>query len=120
MKKLVVVLIMTFITILSYGQDINTESTEFVYCQIISNTTGLKGKPNIKIDFGKSEPAGWENINKDPSTGKPYDFNSNIDALNFMAKQGWELVQSNMVGDYSPGFTYFYILRKKVEVKEKS
>jgi hypothetical protein len=67
----------------------------------------------IFIDFVQSKKLLADNRYKDPSTGKPYVFNSIIDTLNFMAKEGWEFVQEYSISDVS-----HFILKRETTILE--
>lgn len=80
------------------------------YVQITGTERGLTSKLRINIDFGQKTRL----LNKDKQTvirdknGKILDFNSFIDALNFMSENGYEFVDV-----YSVGTDSFYILKRK-------
>jgi hypothetical protein len=75
-------------------------------------------KIKIEIDFGQHKNY-TDNLYKDPSTGKPMVFNSVVDALNFMGKDGWEFVQEYTEGDRQIGIIYHFILKKITNILEK-
>ncbi|MFZ5552172.1 MAG: hypothetical protein ACOZCO_03580 [Bacteroidota bacterium] len=116
MKKLLLTLaLFVGITAASMAQ------TQEAYCEIVGRATlSLTGKIKIDVDFGQENKA-FEGINndviKDPATGKPKKFNSMIDALNFMAADGWMLVGSYPVVDSSGNVEYHYIMKKSVTKK---
>ncbi len=73
-------------------------------------------KLTIQIDFGqrtKFFSAGTETILKDEQ-GKALDFNSMIDALNFMTENGFEFVIAYTITVRNQS-VYHYILRRKKE-----
>lgn len=53
---------------------------------------GMSGKQVFAIDFGQKSELINDKTYKDES-GKPLIFDSMIDVMNFMANNGWELVQ---------------------------
>jgi uroporphyrinogen-III synthase len=76
----------------------------------------MSTKLTIQIDFGqrtKFFSAGKETILKDEE-GKALDFNSMIDALNFMSQNGFEFVNAYAITLGSQN-VYHYILKKKKE-----
>ena len=86
-----------------------------VYCEIVGKEVGLlKKKVEITIDFGQEK--GWvesltgENPLKD-TTGKIIKFNSMIDALNHMSKQGWLFVNAYSITIKDTNI-YHYVMRK--------
>ncbi len=84
------------------------------YVQIIGTSKAFSTKLTIGLDFGqhtKMFSTGKETIVKD-ETGTPIDFNSMIDALNFMSKNGFEFVTAYIV-TVSNQNVYYYLLRHK-------
>jgi hypothetical protein len=84
------------------------------YVQILGTSKLLSTKLTIEIDFGqrtKFFSSGKETIVKDID-GKAVDFNSMIDALNFMSKNGYEFANAYAitVGNQN---VYHYLLRNK-------
>lgn len=71
-------------------------------------------KVNITIDFGQDMKWYQDNRLKDPETGKSMTFNSMIDALNYMGKQGWAFEQAYAVTQGNQN-VYHYLLRKPFE-----
>jgi hypothetical protein len=107
MKKLVLFLIAVFISISMYSQT----NPKFVYSEIIGTARFMSTKVTIEISFGQRVRALADNRLKDPQTGKPIVFNSMIDALNFMGKQGWEFAQAYIVTESNQNI-YHYLLKK--------
>jgi hypothetical protein len=94
-------------------------NSNFTYCEI-AGTSKLMGKNiTIKIDFGQSKKFLSDKRYQDPSTGKPFVFNSIIDALNFMGKEGWKFVQEYTEGDSQTGYIYHFLLEKKTSNLEE-
>jgi len=93
----------------------------YIYCQIQANQK-LNLKWSIRVDFGESLKYGlwWERL-KDKKTNEVIEFNSLIDAINYMSKNGWEYVDSYIiVAGYmgSTASTNIVIMRKKI-INEK-
>lgn len=100
-------------SMLSFAQD-----TKEIYCEITGRATlSFTGKIKIDIDFGQQNKA-FEGFNadalKDPVTGKPIKFNSMIDALNYMAADGWLFVNAYNITEANGNTQYHYIMRKVV------
>ena len=100
--------------------DIPIKDIDVEYVQIVGTSKFLSTKLNIQIDFGqrtKFFSSGRETIVKDVD-GKSLDFNSMIDALNFMSKNGFDFVNAYAI-TISNQNVYHYLLRnKKVQNKE--
>lgn len=121
MKKLLslTILIIGFAFSNVYAQTVNDiplKDIDVEYVQIVGTSKLMGRKLFIQIDFGQTTKfwsVGKETILKD-NQGKALDFNSMIDALNFMAENGYEFVNAYTisVGNQS---VYHYILRKSKE-----
>lgn len=99
--------------------DIPLKDIDVEYVQIVGTSKLLSTKLTIQIDFGqrtKFFSSGKETIVKD-TDGKAVDFNSMIDALNFMSKNGYEFVNAYAitVGNQN---VYHYLLRNKKSKSE--
>lgn len=107
MKRTLFILLISFFSVNLMAQD----APSFVYCEIVGYQKLLSNKVTIRIDFGEQMKAFASNRLSDPATGKPRVFNSMVDALNFMGKEGWEFIQAYNVpvGDVN----YFHYLMKK-------
>ena len=80
------------------GVDINTLAIN--YCEIVGSDMGLfKKKIIIAVDYGQKVNLGEGTVIEDVATNKPVVFNSMIDALNFMDKNGWEYIMVYDQGD---------------------
>ncbi len=90
-------------------QDIDAE-----YVQIMGSPVLLKNKINILIDFGQFYNAlsNKEQVILDRN-GRRMQFNSMIEALNFMSASGYEFVQAYGVSINNNEIEQYYILRKK-------
>jgi hypothetical protein len=117
MKKYIVIfLFLLTISTLSFSQtinDISFESIECEYMKLICGNEHYKSKNYIVFDFGREN----EELNKKKQIiknekGEEIFFFSMIDALNFMSKQGYELVDSYVV-EFSGIMQTHYLLRKK-------
>lgn len=110
MKKLLIipVLLLAF-TITAFSQD----NPKFVYAEIVRNGRLFGNKINIVLDFGQQMKI-FDNRLRDTS-GKPREFNTMIDALNFMAKQDWEFIQAYTVFYSSENNEIHYVIKKKFE-----
>lgn len=84
---------------------------KFVYAEIVGTAKFMSTKVTIEVNSGQRMKTYADNRLKDPKTGKPIKFNSMIDALNFMGKQGWEFVQAFVITE-SNANVYHYLLKK--------
>jgi hypothetical protein len=122
MRQLIVLLfVLILFDITLKGQQINNpiDSTKFTYCEIIGTRKLMNTKVNIEIDFGEKGNLRVDNRLKDPATGKNYVFNSMMDALNFMGKNGWEFVQAYATANDQAGTGYHFLMKKQTSLFEK-
>jgi hypothetical protein len=87
------------------------------YIQIIGTTKFLSSKWRIKFDFGQETKlfSVKEAVLTDENNRVIY-FNSMIDALNFMSKNGYEYLDSCVFFGSEQQNTIYYILKKKKKV----
>ena len=121
MKKTLLILTMILGVIPAFCQEkpIDSSTTKFNYCEIVVTSDLMKMKIKIEIDFGQQRNYAPDNLYKDPSTGKLMVFNSIVDALNYMGKDGWEFVQEYTEGDRQIGVIYHFLLKKMTNILEK-
>jgi uncharacterized protein YoxC len=95
---------------------VDTSRTVERYCMVSAIGKLLSSKVTISVDFGESLSLWKDNRIKDEITGKVKNFNSVIDALNYMGSQGWKYVNSLLLGN-GP-YVYQYIFRKEFPKEE--
>src|SRR3954464_12407876 len=108
MKKILAAGIFLFVTFTSYSQA--DTSTIEQYCQVIATPRLLSNKVTIEIDFGE-ERSFWKDNRLRTYEGTFKKFNSIIDALNFMGKEGWLFINAYPVR-YNDGEIYHFGFRK--------
>ena len=81
------------------------------YCQLNAQQK-LNGKINISIDYGQQQKFFSRNLFRD-SEGKPVEFNSVIDALNWLNSQGWEFVNAYVQVEDGSSVSH-YVMRRRV------
>ncbi|MDB5250841.1 MAG: hypothetical protein JWP27_10 [Flaviaesturariibacter sp.] len=97
--------------------DIPIKNIDVDYVQIVGTSRVLSNKLTIEIDFGQENKL----FSSDKDTrikdvnGKNMIFNSMIDALNFMTKNGYDFVQAYAITVNNQN-VYHYMLRKKKSV----
>jgi len=70
------------------------------YCKLTATGKMFSNKLHIELDFGDVERKWLKDYRlRDEKTGKPKQFNSVIDGLNFMGAQGWTLVNAFPMAD---------------------
>lgn len=93
--------------------DIPLKDIDVAYVQIVGTSKLLSNKLTIDIDFGQRNKvfSGKDTQIRD-ADGKRMEFNSMIDALNFMTTNNYEFVQAYTV-TVSNQNVYHYLLKKK-------
>lgn len=102
------------------------DTTTYEYCEVVSITKNLSpvamvDAVNVFIDFGWGQVYTPEDPMKDDN-GKPMNFTSQIDCLNYLAIKGWKVGQSTMFfqqsGMTQRSFTRYTLSRHKYGVKK--
>lgn len=117
MKKVLLLAIALFTISFAKAQTVNgvpLKDIQVEYVQIVGTSKLLSPKLTIEIDFGQVNSY-W--TNKDTQMldekGKKIEFNSMIDALNFMSANGYDFVSSYAVSVSQSQNVYHYLLRRK-------
>lgn len=118
MKKLSAFIIIVLFTMINAQSqtvnDVPLKNIDVEYVEIVGTARVLSTKLTVQIDFGQENKL----FSSDKDTrikdvdGRNMIFNSMIDALNFMTKNGYEFVQAYAVL-VSNQNVYHYLLRKK-------
>ena len=85
MKKVFILVFVQVVTLVSFAQKDTTKIEQ--YCQVIVTPRMLSNKVTIDIDFGE-EKSFWADTRLKTYDGKLKKFNTVVDALNFMGKEG--------------------------------
>ena len=91
MKKAALIVIVFLATSSLFAQ--SDTSTVEQYCQVIVTPRLLSNKVTIDIDFGE-EKGYWRDNRLKTYEGKLKKFNTVIDAMNFMGKDGWKFINA--------------------------
>ena len=91
MKKVLIICIVAFSSLLSNAQA-DTSKVE-QYCQLIATPRLLSNKVTIDIDFGE-EKSFWRDSRLKSYDGRFKKFNTIIDALNYMGRDGWIFINA--------------------------
>jgi hypothetical protein len=109
MKKIALIII-TLFTASSLFAQADTSRIE-QYCQVIVTPKLLSNKVTVDIDFGE-EKSFWRDNRLKTYEGKLKKFNTVIDAMNFMAKDGWKFINAYPV-NYGNTTIYHFAFRKE-------
>jgi hypothetical protein len=79
---------------IAYSQSQSLRTEEYCEVEVIWVSTA---RCHVRVDFGQPVGRGLLGLVdklRDPLTQQPMEFNSPVNALNYMNEQGWELVQA--------------------------
>ncbi|MCC8423508.1 hypothetical protein [Mucilaginibacter sp. UR6-11] len=91
MKKLFFLIILTPGMLQAYAQTDSVKIEQF--CQLIAVPRILSNKVTIDIDFGQ-EKKFWNDSRLRDREGAVKKFNTIIDAMNFMGREGWSFIHT--------------------------
>ncbi|DBA55594.1 hypothetical protein SJDPG2_02435 [Porphyromonas gingivalis SJD2] len=127
MKKLVlltVLLLMAMLPTLAQESEnaaaSNLPKPEYCYCEIVGSEGGfLSTKMKISIDFGQAVGFFAQNWKKElvDENGNPIKFNSMVDAMNYMARYGWQVDHTYAITQGNT-HVYHFLLKKKFVSEE--
>ncbi len=118
MKTIILTAILAFASTCSFGQT-DADKVE-QYCEVVATPRLLSTKVTIDIDYGE-ERSIWRDNRLKTDNGKLKKFNTVIDALNYMGKDGWILVNAFPTTPANSNPVYHYVFKKlilKTEVSE--
>ena len=96
MKKVFILVFVQVVTLVSFAQNDTTKIEQ--YCQVIVTPRMLSNKVTIDIDFGE-EKSFWADTRIRTYDVKLKKFNTVVDALNFMGKEGWVFINAYPVNN---------------------
>ena len=116
MKTFMIVFAFTLTAWTGFGQvtveDVNiNELKDVEYVELIIVKRIMSTKVSVFVDYGQPVKLLKPHVIKDEN-GQSIIFDSNIHALNFMDKRGWEFVSNNVSTSNSQN-VYYYLLKRK-------
>ena len=116
MENKFLILIFLIFSVFALSQTVNDKPLSEIdveYVQIVGTSKLLSNKLTIEIDFGQEDKffSAKDTQLKDKD-GKMLVFNSMIDALNFMSKNGYDFVNAYVITVNNQN-VYHYLLKKK-------
>lgn len=97
------------------------EKPKKVFCELLGSSKFMSSKVNVTIDFGQSTSF-WSGNSKQglvDENGKTIEFNSMVDAMNYMGALGWVFEQAYVVTVSGNQNVYHWLLSKDVTSKEE-
>ena len=113
MKKIILLLV-CFAACRALAQD-STKVEQ--YCEVTATGKLFSNKVTVDVDYGE-ERSFWKDHRLKDEDGRLKKFNSVIDALNYLGKQGWKLVNAYPVYNGSSSNVYHYVFKKDFLLKE--
>jgi len=114
MKKIFIISLVLFNTWASFAQA-NIAKVE-QYCQIIATPRLFSNKVTIDIDFGE-EKSVWKDNRLKTYDGKLKKFNTVIDALNYMGRDGWIFINAYPVS-IGENVIYHFAFKKEFSLED--
>lgn len=115
MKAIPIISIMLFTSLQSFPQK-DTAKVE-QYAEIVATPRLLSNRVTIDIDYGE-EKSIWRDNRLKEDNGRLKKFNSTIDALNYMGRAGWTLVNAFPVFVGTNSQVYHYVFKKSFSKSE--
>jgi len=84
---------------------------------VIATGKLLSNKVTIDINYGEARSF-WKDYRVKTEEGKLKKFNSVIDAINYLGKDGWKLVNAFPVSAGNGPMVYHYIFKKDFPISE--
>lgn len=117
MKTITIVALILFSSFQSFSQT-DADKVE-QYAEVVATPRLLSNKVTIDIDYGE-ERSIWKDNRLKTEEGKLKKFNTTIDALNYMGREGWKLVNAFPVLSGTNSFVYHYVFRRPFAKSEVS
>jgi len=110
MKKIIIIL--CFLISFKSNAQLDTSKVE-QYCEVVATPRLLSTRVTIDVDYGEARSI-WKDSRLKNENGKLVKFNTLVDALNYMGKNGWKLVNAfpAYTGSNSAA-VYHYVFRKE-------
>lgn len=107
--KLSLITILAIVSMSAFGQD-STKVEQ--YCEVVATGRMLSNKVTIDIDYGE-ERSIWKDHRLRTDEGKLKKFNSVIDAINYLGKDGWKLVNAFPISIGNNPAVYHCVFKKE-------
>ena len=123
MKNRILIIALLFIGSVTMAQ--TNDTTTYEYCEVVSISKNMSAvasyDANVFIDFGGGQIFSADAAMKDDK-GVSLTFNSQIDCLNYLAKKGWKVGQTNVfyqgTGMRDRSITRYTLSRPKYGLKK--
>jgi hypothetical protein len=88
-----------------------------IYCMVLAYSKLLSTKISIAVDYGQEQnfwKGGWRGERIRTEEGKIKNFNSVVDALNYMSDEGWTFVNAYAITQGGQN-VYHYVMKKEID-----
>jgi hypothetical protein len=116
--SIVVLLLILPLSIRSQDSLSAFHSSNWIFAEIVGNAKLLSTKVNVSIDFGQGKGGIFRDNRMVDDQGKAITFNSMVDAMNYMANDGWEFCQAYVVGE-GGSLVYHWLMKIRATPDEK-
>ncbi|HRH50372.1 MAG TPA: hypothetical protein PLP23_16565 [Panacibacter sp.] len=111
MKQHIILAIVLLVSFQSFSQNDTTKVEQ--YCEVIATPRLLSNKVTLEVNYGE-EKRYWKDTRLTNDDGTLKKFNTIVDALNYMGKNGWTFINAYPVkiGDtqiYHYGFRKLFL-----------
>lgn len=114
MKKIIFAVIL----ILPFLAEAQTDTSKVEqYCEVVATGKLFSKKVSIEVSFGEFQSI-WKDNRLRTEEGKLRNFNNIVDALNYMGKQGWKLVNAFPINEGSSNNIYHFYFKKEFDKSE--
>ncbi|MFN2439371.1 MAG: hypothetical protein ABR503_09245 [Chitinophagaceae bacterium] len=110
MKKLFILLYFLFIGLIVIAQD-----SSWSHVSITVMPRVLSNKINVELDYG-GETKFFSDTRMKNDEGKAVKFNSVADILNYMSREGWELITAQVFFNTNSQKLWSILMRRKEKV----
>ena len=117
MKKVLWLIICLMAMVVSVNAQ---EETQEAYCMIVGTQKFMSSKCTFTIDYGQATRYvdGATKMKMVDENGEAIQFNSLMDACNYLASLDWVLVNAYAMGDGKQGSCYHYVFKKIIKKGE--
>ena len=91
MKKIFIIGISLFTSFVAFSQNDTTKIEQ--YCELVATPRLLSNRVTIAVNYGE-EKSIWRDTRLKTDEGKLKKFNTVVDALNYMGKDGWIFINA--------------------------
>ena len=114
MKKTIVI----FCLLIVFKGNAQDTSKVEQYCEVIATGRMLSNRVTVDIDYGEARSIWKDNRLKDEN-GRLVKFNTLVDALNYLGRNGWKLVNAFPITSSNNSVpVYHYVFKKEFLKKD--